>query len=99
MIIQIHVENAEHGIPQQNDGGGKVSIGLREDGEYIVIQIEDNGVGREAAKKIGSEGTQNGTLMLKELETIYNLQNRLPISQRYEDGIFTDETGNLTWQG
>ena len=94
MIIQIHVENAvEHGIRNTDTGDGEVSVTVREDGEYIVIAIEDNGVGREKAALLGSKGTQNGTTMLRELEKIYNKNNRLKISQTYYDGIFTEETG------
>lgn len=32
--------------------------------------------------------------MLKELEAIFNKQNKLDIQQYYEDGIFTDSKGN-----
>lgn len=90
MMIQIHTENAvEHGIRNKKDGAGMVRISVREDQDFIVLNILDNGVGRKAAAKIGSKGTQNGTLMLKELERIYNSQNNLHIEQRYEDDIFT----------
>jgi S-adenosylmethionine:tRNA-ribosyltransferase-isomerase (queuine synthetase) len=51
-------------------------------------------VGRNAAKKIGSKGTQNGTTMLRELEAIYNKQNQLPLEQLYQDDIFVDAAGN-----
>ncbi len=94
MIVQIHAENAvEHGIRSKNTGIGQVHISLREDDRYAVITIEDDGVGRANAKKIGSKGTQNGTTMLKELETIYNRQNPLPLEQIYQDDIFVDEEG------
>ena len=88
LMVQIHVENAvEHGI-RNKIIGGTIKVTCKEDNDYVIIQIEDDGVGRAAAKKIGSKGTQNGTKMLKELETIYNEQNELPIRQIYEDNIF-----------
>lgn len=94
MIVQIHAENAvEHGIRSKKTGIGRVHISLREDDRYAVITIEDDGVGRANAKKIGSKGTQNGTTMLKELETIYNRQNPLPLEQIYQDDIFMDAEG------
>ncbi len=94
MIVQIHAENAvEHGIRNKNNGIGRVSIKILEETDYAVITIEDDGVGRAAAQKIGSKGTQNGTKMLQELELIYNKQNALPLEQRYEDGIFVDAAG------
>ena len=94
MIVQIHAENAvEHGIRNKSTGVGRVSISILEEIDYVVITIEDDGVGRESAQKIGSKGTQNGTKMLQELEFIYNKQNTLPLEQRYEDGIFEDARG------
>ncbi len=94
MIVQIHAENAvEHGIRNKKTGIGKVLIRLEDTVDYAIITIEDDGVGREAAQKIGSKGTQNGTKMLQELELIYNKQNALPLEQRYEDGIFVDAAG------
>ena len=94
MIIQIHVENAvEHGIRSKTDGTGRVDLAVRTAEEYVIITVTDDGVGRAAAGKIGSRGTQNGTLMLRELATIYNRQNRLPIEQEYEDGIFVTPDG------
>ncbi len=96
MMVQIHVENAvEHGIRNKPTGRGSVRITLREDDDYVVFTIEDDGVGRATAKKIGSQGTQQGTKMLQELEVIYNRQNRLPIEQTYEDNICVDDEGKL----
>ncbi len=94
LMIQIHVENAvEHGI-RNKKGGGKIKLTIEEETNMVLVKIEDTGVGRKAAHKIGSKGTQNGTKMLKELETIYNKQNELAISQVFEDDIFSDEMGN-----
>ncbi|MCO6462449.1 MAG: histidine kinase [Saprospiraceae bacterium] len=94
MIIQIHVENAvEHGIRNNETGEGTVIIRLGEDSGYVFIDIEDDGVGRKEATRLGSKGTQNGTMMLRELENIYNRSNKLHISQTYYDDIFTDATG------
>ena len=94
MIVQIHAENAvEHGIRNKSTGGGRVNIRLEAVNDYAIITIEDDGVGREAAQKIGSKGTQNGTKMLQELQAIYNRQNEIPLEQWYEDGIFTTADG------
>jgi hypothetical protein len=56
MIIQPYIENAIwHGLMHKEDNLGKVSIlfNLNEDDDLIVI-IEDNGIGREAAKQFKS---------------------------------------------
>jgi len=93
LMIQIHVENAvEHGIRNKNEGGF-VKISIEAEPKIIIIKIEDDGVGRKVAEEIGSKGTQNGVKMLKELETIFNKQNELSISQTFEDDIFTDKHG------
>ena len=93
MIIQIHCENAiEHGI-NNTEEGGQVSIHLRDEENHIIINIEDNGIGRIKAQEIGSSGTQQGTKMLKELIEIYNLNNTYKLSQKYEDGIFSTSSG------
>ncbi|MCO6460289.1 MAG: histidine kinase [Saprospiraceae bacterium] len=95
MIIQIHAENAvEHGIRNNDDGSGTVSIRVKDAGEYVEIDIEDDGVGREAANRMGSKGTQNGTTMLSELERIYNKKNKMKISQTYIDKIFLRDDGS-----
>ena len=94
MIIQIHVENAvEHGIRSKTDGVGSVQVAVRTDADYVTITVTDDGIGRQAARHIGSRGTQNGTLMLEELASIYNRQNALPIEQRYEDDILVTPEG------
>ena len=94
MVIQIHVENAvEHGIRNNEDGFGTVTIYVADEGDYIRIIVRDDGVGREAASRLGSKGTQNGVNMLSELAKIYNKNNELRISQQYRDHIFTHPDG------
>ncbi len=94
LMIQIHVENAvEHGVRNKQDGNGSVIIKITDNDNYVFISVEDNGVGREEAGKIGSKGTQNGTKMLQEIQEIYNLQNQLFINQTYEDTPFVNELG------
>ncbi len=94
MMIQIHVENAvEHGIRNNEDGFGTVTIHVEDEGDFIRIIVRDDGVGREAASRLGSKGTQNGVNMLSELAKIYNKNNELLISQQYRDHIFTHPDG------
>lgn len=93
MVVQIHVENAiEHGI-QNTENGGMVKIGITDAENYIFFTIEDDGIGREMAAKIGSKGTQQGTKMLRELITIYNKRNKYKLKQTYTDNLYTTEKG------
>ncbi len=93
LMLQIHIENAiEHGIRNKAQGG-KVTVTCNDDTDYVFFNISDNGVGRKAAEKIGSHGTQNGLAMLEELMEIYNKKNKLKLTQEFIDDIYTDEYG------
>ena len=55
MMIQPHVENAIiHGFKPQ-EGAGHIAINFYLEGEYLVCEIKDNGIGREAAGKLQSK--------------------------------------------
>ncbi len=48
MLIQPYVENAIwHGILHKTDGKGELNINTYKDGVSIVVEIKDNGIGRE----------------------------------------------------
>ena len=54
MVLQPFVENAIwHGLmPKKDYGSGKISIAAKQEGDLLVCQIEDNGVGREKAREL-----------------------------------------------
>jgi sensor histidine kinase YesM len=94
MQIQIHVENAiEHGIRNQPDGQGRVTVAIADAGPVLNITVEDSGVGRARAHQLGSRGNHQGTRMLAELHVIFNRYNPLPIRSYYEDDIFRNDAG------
>ncbi len=93
MQLQIHCENAiEHGIVNREEPG-YLKVSISEDHDYLVLKVEDNGIGRRKAAELGSRGTERGTKMLERLAKIHNRQNVFPIYSRYEDDIFTGENG------
>jgi len=52
LLIQPYVENAIlHGLYNKKEKGA-LSIRIREENEVVLFEIEDDGVGREVAKKI-----------------------------------------------
>jgi two-component sensor histidine kinase/uncharacterized pyridoxamine 5'-phosphate oxidase family protein len=56
MLLQPFVENAiRHGIRYKQEGTGLINIKILQDEETMVITIEDNGIGREAAARYKSE--------------------------------------------
>ncbi|MCK6691668.1 MAG: histidine kinase [Thermoanaerobaculia bacterium] len=95
MQVLIHCENAvEHGIRNQ-EAGGWLRVELTDDPDYLYCLIEDNGIGRHAARQMGSLGTKQGTRMLGELQEIFNRNNTRKINTIYEDGIFTLTDGSV----
>ena len=91
MQIQIHVENAiEHGIRNRLSAGW-VEVSIEDEGDYVHIQIIDDGVGREKAREMGSGGTQQGVSMLSNLHKIYNQKNENKIEFWYFDLPFVDK--------
>ena len=53
MIIQPFVENAIiHGLRNKQDNCGVLNLSARLQNEYIIVEIEDNGIGRSKAAKL-----------------------------------------------
>lgn len=58
MIIQPFVENAVlHGLAQKEEGDCKLSIRFYKNGDLIVCEVEDNGIGRKKAAQIKANKT------------------------------------------
>lgn len=56
LIIQPYVENSIwHGLMHKKEGTGSLIINIKKEGETLICVIEDNGIGREAAKKLKSK--------------------------------------------
>ena len=60
MILQPHLENAIwHGIMPLKDRNGKVLVNVFETDDYVIIRIEDNGIGRKASHEINAKMKTN----------------------------------------
>jgi ligand-binding sensor domain-containing protein len=67
MLIQPFVENAIwHGLMNLQSRKGKLKIRIIQEGNYISVTISDNGVGREAAKKIRAASHQSAGMHITE---------------------------------
>jgi two-component sensor histidine kinase len=91
MITQIFVENAiKHGLKPLSKGGLLI-IRIQRDGDNIILEIEDNGVGRKETITNGESGTGKGMSMIYQLITIINKFNQKKIRLTITD--LEDEQG------
>jgi hypothetical protein len=72
MALQTFCENAlKHGLRSKPEGG-KITIHVYNHENYIVLSVEDNGVGRKRAKTIKTEGTKEGLKIVQQQLDIFN---------------------------
>jgi len=56
MVLQPFVENAiRHGIRHRNDHSGLIRVQVQQENGGLLLSVEDNGVGREAAARFKSQ--------------------------------------------
>jgi sensor histidine kinase YesM len=74
LIIQPYVENAIlHGLRNRPGNDGKLLISLSRKDDYLHYVIEDNGVGRSAAKtNIRQENVSYGMAMTRDRVKLFN---------------------------
>jgi len=80
MVTQIYVENSiKHGlIPLETDG--KLDLRVFTDKRSIVIEIEDNGIGRQRAAINGTGGTGKGMAVMEQFYALFNRFNKEKIT-------------------
>lgn len=65
MVIQTYAENAiKHGLLNKKEGEGRLVITLTQTKENLTIVVEDNGIGRVNARKLGQKSTGKGMAIL-----------------------------------
>ncbi|MCB9295615.1 MAG: histidine kinase [Lewinellaceae bacterium] len=91
MQILIHAENAvEHGL-RNRKGSSFLRITLKDEGPYLKIVVEDDGIGYSNARKKNIGGTRQGERMLNSLHDIFNPRNVRKIISNIEDNIYLDQ--------
>ena len=91
MQILIHAENAvEHGL-RNRKGSAFLRIILKDEGPYLKIVVEDDGIGYSNARKKNIGGTRQGERMLNSLHDIFNPRNVRKIISNIEDNIYLDQ--------
>ena len=72
MALQTFCENAiKHGLRYKPDGG-KIIIQVYPEADYTALIVEDNGIGREKAQTINTEGTKEGLKIVQQQLDIFN---------------------------
>jgi sensor histidine kinase YesM len=85
LLIQIHAENAlKHGLATL-ESGGIILINVENVDGGILIEISDNGIGREKAKNQAKQSTGKGLEIMNELYTIYNKYYNEKVSSQIND--------------
>jgi ligand-binding sensor domain-containing protein len=90
MILQPYVENSiRHGVRYRRDKQGHIKISFLLDAQYLVCQVEDNGVGRKKAGEYKSEmpieyQSKGMTLTARRIE-MFNQSNDTPVLIEIED--------------
>lgn len=84
MLIHIFVENAvKHGIFHKI-GPGEINLNMNSDNKGIQIQIDDNGIGREAASRLVTSPGK-GLLILDNYLYLYSKSHGVEIQYQIED--------------
>jgi two-component sensor histidine kinase len=91
LVLHTFAENAiKHGIMSRTEGGN-LKISTARDKDYLVLSIEDNGIGRGRAEG-QSTSTGKGLKLTDEFYEILNQINRKPIRHFIVD--LHDDNGN-----
>jgi two-component sensor histidine kinase len=78
LVLHTFAENAiKHGIMSLEDGG-ILKIGVVKNKDYLILSVEDNGVGRAKAEGQGTS-TGKGLRLTREFYDILNQLNKMPI--------------------
>ena len=75
MVLQTFCENAiKHGLRPKSEGG-KITIHVYPETDFVVIAVEDNGIGRDMAKASNTGGTKEGLKIVQQQLDICNKNN------------------------
>jgi LytS/YehU family sensor histidine kinase len=94
MIIQTFAENAvKHGLVQKS-GKGQLSVLVSHEKDFILITVDDNGIGLTESQKFDTNSTGRGLVIIKEYIELFNRFNQNKISLDINEKH--DGAGNVT---
>ncbi|WP_205512062.1 sensor histidine kinase [Longitalea arenae] len=90
MILQPFVENSvRHGLRYRRDKNGIVTISVKREGGHLICILEDNGIGRKAAREYKSISPINyqskGLSLTADRITMFNKEHEEKISMKIDD--------------
>lgn len=93
MVLHTYAENAlKHGL-KHKEGNGLIVVKVANQSGGVLLSVTDNGIGREAAARMKSFGTQQGLSILGKQIELYNQQNKEKMVQEVVDML--DEEGRV----
>jgi len=94
MTLHTYCDNAiRHGLVNKS-GNGLLVVRILKNGGGVQLEIIDNGIGRQRAKELGTQGNGQGLQLIQSQLDFYNQFNNQPILQIITDLI--DNQGNPT---
>ncbi|MEP7239238.1 MAG: histidine kinase, partial [Ferruginibacter sp.] len=96
MLLQPYVENAiRHGMRFLSGKNGDININVSTENNYLVCEIDDNGIGREKAavlkSKMHIEYQSRGMSISNRRAELYNIHQHV-IDKKYENGTAAGTT-------
>lgn len=90
MVLQTYAENAvKHGLAHLN-GKGNLEIEVTQNKQFLICRIDDNGIGRQKAKEIGSTSTGKGVKIMEKYYSLFNSYNKTRIEYEIIDKVTDD---------
>ena len=85
MLLHTWSENAvKHGLRHKTKDG-MIHISATQQNNTLILSVEDNGIGRENARKMGTSGTGRGLTIISEQIEIFNKFNENQIQFNVND--------------
>jgi hypothetical protein len=86
MVVHTYAENAlKHGLLNKKEGVGELTISVREEDNKLHIVVEDNGIGREQARKLAHQSTGKGMMILNFYYDFFDRYNDQKIFHEVSD--------------
>ena len=107
MVLQPHIENAiRHGLKPKRKGLLNVTLRFYTNEHHLIVDIDDNGIGREASKKRSasnqlkhtSQGESLSDSKLNIFKQSTGKNSSLQIIDKFEEGLSTGTLVKLSIQ-